>query len=938
VEVFEQAAVLARCSEDPAAYRAAIDLYAGELLPTDRYEGWAEQRRGRLRETHLSLLLGLARRHEERREHDFAAEVLREVLAEDPAREEAHVGLMRLHALRGRQGEALRQYERLEEVLSRELGVEPAATSRALREEIAANIFPPNRQQRAVPEPTTPPKGQRVDNANTSKHNLPVQRTTFLGREREMLEVRRDLAMTRLLTLTGTGGVGKTRLALEVARELAPAYPDGAWVVELAGLSEPELVPAVVAETLGVHEQPGRPLIDSLLDALRVKEMLMILDTCEHLIEACAGLSRALLSACPRLRILATSREALGIAGEASRVVPLLSVPEALRQTTVEELARNASTQLFRGRAQHRNPAFALTPENAEAVAEVCRRLEGIPLAIELAAARMDVFTVEQFAERLDRSLALLTSSSQGAEPRHRTLEATLDWSYELLSEPERKLLGRLSVFAGGFSLEAVEAVGAGDDIKQREVLKAFLSLVDKSLIVVEAPGDGRIRYRMLEPIRQYGLERLEDSGEVEMVRRRHAEFFLALAEEAEPWLRGPEQAAWFARLDAENDNLRKALSWLLEQCEGEPALRLSGALGEFWHVRGHLEEGRRWLEAALASEDAAPARIKALLHAGWLASEQMDYERSDALGEEALTLAREQGDSAATGMALYSLGAQTLYQLDFDRAAVLFEEAAQFQRSVGDIAGLARTMQALGLIATASHDFELAAKLHEESLTLAREAEDQLGIILSLGMGAFAYLGQGNHRRARELFEEGLKSSRSLGAKHYIAFCLYAAAALASAQSQPVRSARLWGAGESVMEDIGIQPNPVERYHYGPYVDSARSLLGEAAWEAAFAEGMAMSDEEAVEYALSEEVTPSPVGPSAGGRTDDPLTRREREVAELVARGLTNRQIASELHLSERTIGNHVTKILRKLGLTSRAQVATWATQQRLRIEPSSD
>jgi non-specific serine/threonine protein kinase len=443
----------------------------------------------------------------------------------------------------------------------------------------------------------------------------------------------------------------------------------------------------------------------------------------------------------------------------------------------------------------------------------------------------------------------------------------------------------------------------------------------------------------MLEPVRQYGLERQQGSGEAEHVKRRHAEFFLALAEEAEPRLRGPEQAAWFERLDAEIDNLRVALSWLVEQGEGEPALRLSGALGEFWHVRGHLAEGTRWLEAALASEDAAPARMKALLQAGWLAWEQLDYERSEALGEEALTLAREQADRAATGSALYILGAPTLYQLDFERAADLFEEAARLQRSVGDVAGLARTIQALGLTATARHDFERAAQLHEESLALAREAGDQLGIVIALGMGAFAFLGQGNHQRARELLEEGLELSRSFGSKHGIVFNLHVAAALASTQGQPDRSARLWGAGESVMQDIGTGLGPVERYHYGSYIDAARALLKEAAWEAAFAEGRAMSAEEAVEYALSEEDIPAaPENPLADRSAGDPLTRRAREVAALVARGLTNRQIASELQLSERTIENHVSKILRKLGLASRAQVATWATEERLLLKSNTD
>ena len=336
VEAFEQAAAAARRSRESAAYRAALDLYAGELLPEDRYEGWAEGHRGRLRETHLSLLLGLARLHEERADHDGAAEALGEVLAVDPVREEAHVGLMRLHALRGHRGEALRRYERLGEVLSRELGAEPAAASRALREEVAAGRFPPPAgQPPAVSRPDSEPDGRREGGGESPKHNLPTQRTSFVGREREMLEVKRALAMTRLLTLTGVGGSGKTRLALEVARDLVGAYPEGVWLVELAPLSKGALVPQAVAKALKVPEQPGRPLTEALVEALRDKAMLLVVDNCEHLIDEAARLLDALLSACPLLRVVATSREVLGVEGEFVWRVEPLSVP-TLTQTLIE--------------------------------------------------------------------------------------------------------------------------------------------------------------------------------------------------------------------------------------------------------------------------------------------------------------------------------------------------------------------------------------------------------------------------------------------------------------------------------------------------------------------------------------------------------------------------------------------------------------------------
>jgi predicted ATPase len=378
-----------------------------------------------------------------------------------------------------------------------------------------------------------------------------------------MMEIKRHLAMTRLLTLTGVGGSGKTRLALEVARDLIGAYPDGVWVVELAPLSEGTLVPQAVARALGVKERPGEPLSDTLAEVLRTKQALVVLDNCEHLVEAVAQLVDVLLDACPSVRVLATSREVLGIAGEMKWLVSSLSVPDPRQRPTAEELERYESVRLFAERAHYRNPAFAVTPQNAQAVAQICERLDGIPLAIELAAARVGL-SVEQIVTRLDDSLKLLSTGSRTASARQRTLRGALDWSYDLLSDPERVLFGRLSVFAGGWTLEAAEAVGSGEGVKEDVVLDLLLGLVDKSLVVAEATGEGGVRHRMLEPVRQYAREKLEEGGEAEEVRRRHATFFLTLAEEAEPGLRGPEDREWLECLETEHDNMRAALSWTL--------------------------------------------------------------------------------------------------------------------------------------------------------------------------------------------------------------------------------------------------------------------------------------------------------------------------------------------------------------------------------------
>lgn len=519
----------------------------------------------------------------------------------------------------------------------------------------------------------------------------------------------------------------------------------------------------------------------------------------------------------------------------------------------VEDLERYEAVRLFVDRARSRLPTFGLTPENAKAVAEVCRRLDGIPLAIELATARITALSVEQIAERLQDSLKLLTGGSRTATPRQRTLRGTLDWSYDLLSEAEKKLFGRLSVFAGGWTLEAAEAAGAGHGIARDDVLDLLNDLVDKSLVQAEAGGDA-LRYRMLEPVRQYALERLEESGEAGEARDRHTAFFLALVEKAEPELRRARQAAWLERLEREHDNLRAALQWALESGESESGLRLSGALGDFWHVRGYLNEGRRWLEEALAKGDASPAtvRAKALAHAGYLAWEQIDYEKAAALSEESLALSHELGDRAGRAAALYVLGAVAMFQRRFEEAATLFEEGLALWRELEDTSGVARALQGMGLVAVARHDYQRATAIYEESMALAQEAGDRLGIVLTLGQGALAAVGRGEHGLANDLCAEGLELARQPEHPHAIMFILNVWSVLDAAQGQPVRSARLWGAAGALGQTIGItELAPVEQHHYGPYIAAASAELGEAAWEAALAEGRAMTQEEAIEYAL---------------------------------------------------------------------------------------
>jgi predicted ATPase/DNA-binding SARP family transcriptional activator/DNA-binding CsgD family transcriptional regulator len=945
-EAFEEAAATARRSRDPAAYRVALDLYAGELLPADRYEEWVENRRGGLRRLHLALLVELAGLYEQSGEYGPAVEALRRAVTEEPTNEGAHAGLMRLYTLSGQRQSALGQYERLRETLARELSAEPAATTRQLRDEIAAGRLP-------LSLPTGPLQDEPLA---ADRHNLPATRTSFVGREQEMLEVRRTLAMTRLLTLTGAGGSGKTRLALEVARDLVTSYPDGVWLVELAPLTEGELVPQAVARVLGVREHPGRLLTGTLVEALREKIMLLVLDNCEHLADSVARLLDTLLDSCPRLRVLATSRETLNVEGEAVRRVSSLSVPDTDRLLTAVELTRYDAVRLFLARVQLRLRDFNLTPENGRAVAEICRGLEGIPLAIELATARVGTLSMEQISERLRDPLGLLSAGGRTAVPRHRTLRGTLDWSYELLSKSDRSLLARLSVFAGGWTLEAAEAIGAGDGIEEGEILDLISRLVNKSLVVAEGTGNGALHYKMLEPVRQYAREKLEESGEAEAVLRRHAAFFLTLAERTEPEVKGERQEERLVRLEREHDNLRAALGWSFSQGEPELGLRLAVALWEFWDTHGHLSEGRGWLERGIAvsGPTMTRTRARALNGAGWIALFQGDHRAAQVLVEKSLALYRGLEDKEGIASALANLGfIAVLGQQNLASVPALLEETVELRPEVRDRHTVAYLLIFEGLVVgnqfveegrLGVHVESLATRyraLHEQSMALFREIGDARGMGICLTNLALGELILGNYGQATTLLRELLHQSRKLDDKLHTQYAFFGLAGVTASQGQLLRATRLWAIADTVRETSGIQLPAFTRssMDYEGRLAAVRAELGEEVFEKAWEEGRAMTLGEAVEYALSEEEAATPSSParqqpSAGTRAVA-LTRREEEVAVLVARGLTNRQIASNLSISEHTVATHVARIIKKLELNSRSQLAAWVTEQGL---PPSD
>jgi non-specific serine/threonine protein kinase len=766
------------------------------------------------------------------------------------------------------------------------------------------------------------------------QNNLPLQLSSFVGREREVAEVASLLSEHRLLTLTGPGGSGKTRLALAVASGLVERYEDGMWLVELAPLSDSDLVPQAVASVLGVREAPGTTFVDSLRAHLESRETLLILDNCEHLVEASASLAGALLPFCPNLKVLATSREALRTSGETLFVVPPLSLPDPRRPPAPDGLPSYEAARLFAERARAVRPDFEITGGNAMAVAQICYRLDGMPLAIELAAARVRVLSVEQISSRLEDSFALLAGSGKRTAPaRQGTLRATMDWSYELLPEEERLLLRRVSVFAGGFALEAAEVVCAGGDLERGEVLELLASLVDKSLVLV-SERDGEARYRLLETIRQYGLEKLEEGGEAGQMRGRHAAWFLSLAERAESELKGHQQVAWLARLEKEHDNLRVAMRWLLEEGETDSAVRIAWALWLFWRVHGYQGEGYRYTGEALEAGDALPTlvRAKALCVRGLMSYGIESIEGTERLWEQSAALFRQTKDTFGLALTMGGLSAMALAQGDLDRSTALFEETMELYKKIENKWGVGSVLSHQGVIPLSRGEHEQAARYFEEALAISREIGDKLIGSVSLHNLAWTSRLQGNYERAAGLYVEGLGVAVELGDKADVAYCLEGLASMIAEREEPARAARLFGASEALLEAIGapLHVQAQDRALYERTVESLRCRLGEEAFGVAWAEGRAMTLEQVVEYALgtlaSSERPASPTNAYPAG-----LSAREVEVLRLVAQGMTNAQIATELYISPRTVNAHLGSVYHKIGSSTRAEATRFASEYNL-------
>ncbi len=785
-----------------------------------------------------------------------------------------------------------------------------------------------------VVHPDLPGDFPPLKSLDARPNNLPSQLTNFVGREREIAEVKRLLGAARLVTLTGSGGAGKTRLALQVAADVVEGYPDGVWLVEFAPVADPILVPKTVASALNVPEQPGRDITETLVDTLRSKVLLLVLDNCEHLLGACRDLAVTLLRLCPHTRILATSREGLGVPGETLWRVPSLSVPEDVRHLPPpEELVLYDAVRLFADRAVATTPGFTLTRKNAAAVTQVCQRLDGIPLAIELAAARVKVLAVEQIASRLDDRFRLLTGGSLTVLPRHQTLGAAIDWSYNLLSEAERMLLRRLSVFAGGWTLEAAESVGVGGSVEAVGVLDLLTSLVDKSLVLAETQS-GDARYRLLETVRQYARDRLQEAGEEAEVRTRHRDWYLALAEQAEAKLPGHDQKYWERRLEMDHDNLRAALEWSVGNGETEVVLRLAKGLYEFWNGGGYWSESLRWLEAGLSPEPAVSSSLRAwalyaagvvarrlgdihlaverleesvatyrtlgdkrgvanaLVFLGTVAYRGGDYSRAAALLEEGISLSQKSDDKPTLAWLLYMLGIVARIQGDYPRAKALLEQSLAISRALGLKRRIALVTDVLGLIALGQGDYERARSLCREALTLHQQEGYSYGIVASLNSSGLVSCVQGDWEQAKATCDESLVLARELGEKGAMARSLYVLGRLAHCQSDdqraavqigeslalfrelgeklgvaqclerlggiaasaaPQRAARLLGAAEALREAIGVPLPTYDRADYDRAAEGARAAVTEPVFATAWAEGRAMTLEQAIEYALRE-------------------------------------------------------------------------------------
>jgi predicted ATPase/DNA-binding SARP family transcriptional activator len=853
------------------ALEQAIGLNTGDLLP-GYYDGWTLTARQRLLEGFLSVLRHIIAHYEEAHQPAFALEYARRAVAADPMSEEAHCDLIRLLSASGQPDAALRQYRTLEQMLARELEEKPSPKTYALAEQVRQN-----RPSSKRPQPSVSPTA------------LPAPLTRFFGREDELRQVLREVQSknSRLVTLIGAGGCGKTRLAIKIAHSLLEHYAGAVWFVPLADLDDPTLIPATVAEALRLSHSNASPS-EQIVDALASRPALLVLDNLEHLTTGAVPQVQWLLGRLPQLTIIGTSQQRLQIEGEIEVVVPPLPLPSLSENlASPDHLLLCASVQLFVDRAQAIRPSFRITPQNADSVARLCTRLEGIPLAIELCAAWAQTLSLEEMQTRLDRRFDLLVSRRTGIAARQRTLRATVEYSYVQLSPTLKRLFARLSVFRNGWTLAAAEAVcrdtRAGH--QRLNVLIAMTELRERSLVTADEV-DGEMRYSMLETLREYAAEQLPPPETIRR-RRAHAAYFLELAEQSEPYLQGTEQAHWLGRLEREIENLRASLAWAADAREADLGLRLGSALGTFWDIHGYLEERQAWLDRLLALPRSEKAiRAKALNTRGHLARNQGYSSTVNAVMQEALSLWRELGDEyglatalqilatlayshedcdeaqiylseglllarkignpALVARALLNLGNIALEQSEWSQAWTLYTESLSLSRSAGIRTRTAYALNNLGLVARYRGDFSAAQELLQESLEICRESEDRTGIAESLlNLGTISRL-QSNHTNAREMLRNSARIASEAGEKRIFVWCIKELGHVACAMGAYSLGVHLLSTAESLRESMGISFMPAGPGDLAHQLEQARLLLGKAGVDAAWASGFALPPAEA--------------------------------------------------------------------------------------------
>lgn len=775
--------------------------------------------------------------------------------------------------------------------------------------------------------------------------DLPAQPTPFLGRdtERMLLRVLLRRADVRLLTLSGPGGTGKTRLAIEVAAELRNDFADGVAFVGLAANSDPALVIPTIAKVLGVIDFAGQPLIERVSDALHNKQLLLVLDNFEHVLAAAPDVA-SLLSAAPNLKVIATSRAALHLAWEREFSVPPLTIPNRGMLPSLDQLQQYDAVSLFLTRSQSLHAHFVLTEENAPVVVEICRQLDGLPLAIELAAARSKLFPPQALLTRLDHRLTMLTGGPRDLPVRQQTLRATIDWSYNLLEPWEQTLFGRISVFVNGCTITTAEdIVTLNAEMGERSlVLDGLTALVDKSLVQQSIGLEGEPRFVMLETIREYAQECLMASGEWAAIRRKHAEVFLALVEGMAVALEGAEQAVWLARLQQEHDNLRAAVDWVVEHQEASIGLRLVTVLRLFWFMRGYLTEGRERLAQVLALGGGSPsARAQALDCAGFLARYQGDYSVAAELIGESLALWRSLANRQGIANALSNLGYVTLQQGEYATACRLYQESLDLYHELGNPQGRADCLSHLGTAAFYQDDAATARTLHEQSLLIWSGLGDIEGVAYALYKLGDVALSQADQTEAAQRFTEALTASVELEWSLGIVSAVEGAAGLAALHGRPHSALKLAVFSAQLRKTVAIPRSTAREQLLARRLAPARRALSAAEAAAAWAEGETLVLEQAVAAALAELATSEATAVVTAGSHSPPLdelgglTAREREVAALIAAGSSNRLIATTLVIGVKTVEAHITRILTKLGFSSRSQIAAWAVAKGLAPAP---